>query len=80
MRRIVESARRKGYDREVPREFADLEPFGATWSLSSDTERFERRLAGAVDEIPDFYDAFFPRLEEAIDYCAKLLPMKDPRR
>jgi len=53
----------------LPAEFADLEPFAGTWCLASETERFERRLASSMDALQEFYDAFFPRLEEAIDHC-----------
>jgi len=53
----------------LPPEFADLKPFVETWCLPTETERFERRLASSMDEILAFYNAFFPRLEEAIDYC-----------
>jgi len=53
----------------LPAEFAELEPFAATWCLATETERFERRLTSSMDDIMPFYDAFFPRLEEAIEYC-----------
>lgn len=55
----------------LPADFAELEPFAAMWCLDSETERFERRLASSMVEMQEFYDAFFPRLEEAIDYCDK---------
>ena len=55
--------------RMLPLEFADLEPFAAKWCLATETERFERRLASPMEEIVAFYDAFFPRLEEAIAFC-----------
>jgi hypothetical protein len=53
----------------LPPEFAEVEPFAATWCLGSESERYARRLASSMDEMQDFYDAFFPRLNEAIDYC-----------
>jgi hypothetical protein len=55
----------------LPSQFADLEPFADTWCLDSETQRFEQRLDSTMPEMQDFYDAFFPRLEEAIDYCDK---------
>lgn len=55
----------------LPSAFADLEEFAQTWCLPTETERFDRRLASTVAELRAFYDAFFPRLEEAIDYCDK---------
>jgi hypothetical protein len=55
----------------LPPEFADLEPFADTWCLATETERHERRLASSMAELQAFYDALFPRLEEAIEYCDK---------
>jgi hypothetical protein len=56
---------------QLPAEFAELESFAGTWCLPSETERFDRRFASSMAEMQDFYDAFFPRLEEAIEYCDK---------
>jgi hypothetical protein len=53
----------------LPPEFAELEPFASTWCLATESERYERRLASTIDDMQSFYDAFFPRLNEAIDYC-----------
>jgi hypothetical protein len=53
----------------LPGQFSDLEPFAATWCLATEGERYARRLASTMDEIQAFYDAFFPRAEEAIAYC-----------
>jgi hypothetical protein len=53
----------------LPAEFADLEPYAATWCLPTEAERFARRLATPMAEIQAFYDAGFPRAEEAIAYC-----------
>ena len=53
----------------LPPEFADLEPFARTWCLATETERWDRRMASSMEELGTFYDAFFPRLEEAIEYC-----------
>ena len=55
--------------RLLPEAFADLEPFARTWCLATETERYEQRLASSMEQMSAFYDAFFPRLEEAIDYC-----------
>ena len=51
----------------LPPEFADLEPFSA-WCLETEEERFAKRLAGPMEELQAFYDAAFPRLEEAMAY------------
>ncbi len=56
-------------NRLLPDEFAELEPFAPTWCLATETERYERRMNSSMDEMVTFYEAFFPRLEEAIEYC-----------
>jgi hypothetical protein len=53
----------------LPPEFSELEPFAATWCLATESERYARRLASTMEEMQAFYDACFPRLNEAIDYC-----------
>ena len=53
----------------LPREFADLEPWAATWCLATEPERWARRLECPMGEMQAFYDAFFPRAEEAIAWC-----------
>ena len=55
----------------LPSEFSELEPFAATWCLATERERFAQRMASTMDELQTFYDAFFPRAEEAIAYCDK---------
>jgi hypothetical protein len=51
----------------LPAEFADLEPF-ADWSLETEGERYDKRLASSMDELQALYDAGMPRLEEACAY------------
>lgn len=51
----------------LPAPFADLEPF-ADWCLATEAERYAKRLATSMDELQAFYDAAFPRLEEATAY------------
>jgi hypothetical protein len=53
----------------LPERFAELEPFAATWCLASEPERWERRLAASFEELQTFYDACFPRAEEALAHC-----------
>ena len=55
----------------LPAEFSDLEPFAAKWSLATERERYAERLGSSMEEIQAFYDAAFPRAEEAIQYCEK---------
>ncbi|MDH6245046.1 hypothetical protein [Mycobacterium sp. OTB74] len=58
-------------DTKLPSAFAELEPFADTWCLASETERWDMRLASTMPAMHEFYNAFFPRLEEAIEYCDK---------
>jgi hypothetical protein len=60
----------------LPAQFADLEPFAKTWCLASEPERYAKRLASTMDEIQAFYDAMFPRAEEAIAYLEEF-PLDD---
>jgi hypothetical protein len=53
----------------LPSDFADLEAFAATWCLATEPERWAQRLASTMDELQAFYDACFPRVEDAIGYC-----------
>jgi hypothetical protein len=53
----------------LPEKFAELEPFAPTWCLASEAERFGRRLSSSMAELTEFYNAFFPRIEEAIEHC-----------
>jgi hypothetical protein len=63
-------------ERLLPPEFAALEPFAATWCLATESERWARRSVSSMDEMQSFYDACFPRLDEAIDYCDRF-PLDD---
>ena len=51
----------------LPADFAELEAF-ADWSLETEAERYAKRLASSMDELQAFYDAAFPRLEDAITH------------
>ena len=53
----------------LPRAFADLEPFASRWCLATEPERWAHRLATNLEDMQAFYDACFPRAEEAIRYC-----------
>ena len=59
----------------LPAEFADLEPF-LDWDLATEPERYAKRLSSSMAEMQAFYDAAFPRLEDAIAYCDKF-PLDD---
>ena len=52
----------------LPAEFADLEPYARTWCLPTEPERWSQRLESSMEQMQGFYDACFPRAEEAIQY------------
>lgn len=58
-------------DALLPTAFAELENHAKVWCLATETERWNARVASSMADMRAFYDAFFPRLEEAIDYCDK---------
>jgi hypothetical protein len=60
----------------LPSAFAEFEEFAEIWCLATETERWNARINASMPELHDFYDAFFPRLEEAIEYCDKF-PLDD---
>ena len=55
----------------LPPEFSDLERFAGSWCLASEPERYAKRLASSMDEMQAFYDAIFPRAQEAMAYLEK---------
>jgi hypothetical protein len=58
-------------DKRLPSAFAELEPFADKWCLATEAARWAARLSTPMHELREFYDAFTPRFEEAIDYCDK---------
>ena len=54
-----------------PPEFADLEPY-ADWAIPTERARYAKRIASTMDELQAFYDAAFPRLEDAAAYLEQL--------
>jgi hypothetical protein len=60
----------------LPKEFADLEPFAADWCLDTESQRYDKRLSSSMEELTAFYDACFPRLEDAIAHCDRF-PLDD---
>ena len=58
-------------DALLPTAFAELESHARVWCLATETERWNARMAATMPQMCEFHDAFFPRLEEAIDYCDK---------
>ncbi len=54
----------------LPAEFADLEPF-SEWCLSTEAQRYAKRLDSSMAQMQAFYDAITPRAEDAIAFCDK---------
>ena len=63
-------------DALLPSAFAELEPYADAWCLPTESERWDKRMASTMIEMREFHEAFFPRLEEAIEYCDKF-PLDD---
>jgi hypothetical protein len=55
----------------LPSAFAEFEEYSRIWCLATETERWNARVSATMPELHEFYDAFFPRVEEAIEYCDK---------
>ena len=51
-----------------------------SWSLETEAERYAKRLSSTMDELQSFYDAAFPRLEDALDYLDGFDLTRSPRR
>jgi hypothetical protein len=63
-------------DALLPSAFAEFEQYAQIWCLATECERWDKRVSSTMAEMREFYDAFFPRLEEAIEYCDKF-PLDD---
>ena len=53
----------------LPSKFAEFEGFAPTWCLATESERWQQRHRCTMDELAAFYYAFFPRFDDAIEYC-----------
>lgn len=53
-----------------PPAFAELEPL-ADWAVPTEGARYARRLSCGMDELQAFYDAVFPRLDDAIEHLGQ---------
>ena len=63
----------------LPPEFADLEPF-ADWAVPTERARYAKRMSCSMDELQAFYDAAFPRIDDAVAYLESLTLGVAPRR
>jgi hypothetical protein len=53
---------------KLPAQFSDLERF-SDWMLPTEHERYTKRIDTPFDQLQEFYDAAFPRLEEGLAFC-----------
>ena len=51
----------------LPPAFTELEAH-VDWSLSSESERLQKRLGSSMEDIQAFYSIMLGRIEEALDY------------
>ena len=52
---------------QLPPEFATLETWVQDWSLPTQNQRWDKRLASSKEELVAFYDAVLPHLEAILD-------------
>ncbi len=66
----------------LPKEFAALAPFVASWALASEADRNAKRLASSFEDIRDFYDAVLRHLDAIAEHLQgfELGTLPDPER
>jgi hypothetical protein len=62
---------------ELPAEFADLERF-ADWAIPTERARYAKRISSTMEELQAFYDAAFPRVDDALAYLEQFSPETIP--
>jgi hypothetical protein len=55
----------------LPAAFADLEPYVGTWCLGTERERYATRLSSSMADMKAFYEAMFPRVDDALEHCSR---------
>jgi len=63
-------------ERTLPAGFEALEEFAAYWAVAGQNERRYQRCDTTMEEIQRFYDAMYPRADEAMAYLEKF-PLRD---
>ncbi len=61
-----------------PAAFAELEPF-AEWAIPTERARYAKRVASTMDELQAFYDAAFPRIDDALRVPRAIPDRRHPR-
>ncbi|MEM7467918.1 MAG: hypothetical protein AAF387_13675 [Pseudomonadota bacterium] len=52
----------------LPAEFADLERFAEHWVLPNECERNAFRVKQSIEDLDDYYQTVFPRMDAICDY------------
>jgi hypothetical protein len=50
----------------LPKQFAELEYLVPEWAIEDGHQRYVKRVNSSMQELQAFYDAVFPRAEEAV--------------
>lgn len=53
---------------KLPEAFKDLEQLVDEWAIEDGHQRYLKRVQSTMEEMKGFYNAVFPRAQEAIDY------------
>jgi hypothetical protein len=56
---------------QLPSGFENLEPLVPEWALPSEQQRYAKRLATPIEALRKFYDAIFPRMDDAMRHLAE---------
>jgi hypothetical protein len=69
-------------ERLLPEQFSNLEPFAPYWAVNGHENRRYQRHDTNMAEVQRFYDAVYPRAEEALKYldAFKLRDLEGPDR
>jgi hypothetical protein len=57
----------------LPAEFGELEPF-IEWAIPTERARYAKRVSSTMAELQAFYDAAFPRIDDALAYLERFSP------
>jgi hypothetical protein len=59
-------------ERVLPSDFADLEPYVATWGLATEQQRQRQRVDSTLDADRAFYEAMLPRMPAVFAYFDRI--------
>lgn len=58
--------------KKLPQQFSDLQPLADEWVRPTQMKRLEKRLSSDYSELKAFYHEIEPRMQEIVDYLAKV--------